>query len=106
MVNYLPHEHALFRKTQEEILAEYLPAIRRIVPEFRDDWVRESWSFAAPYAQPIVTREFPAHIPPFRSPLPGLWLASMFQVYPHDRGQNYSIALAEDLVSEMGHDGP
>jgi len=103
--NYLPHEHAVFLKTKQEILTEYLPAIRRIVPEFRDEWVRESWSFAAPFAQPIVTREFPAHIPPFRAPLPGLWLASMFQVYPHDRGQNYSIALAEDLVVEMAREG-
>jgi hypothetical protein len=25
----------------------------------------------------------------------------MFQVYPHDRGQNYSIALADRLVEEM-----
>jgi hypothetical protein len=38
------------------------------------------------------------HIPPFRSPIPNLWIASMFQVYPHDRGQNYSIELAERLV--------
>ena len=29
---------------------------------------------------------------------PGLWVATMFQVYPHDRGQNYSIDLAERLV--------
>jgi hypothetical protein len=25
----------------------------------------------------------------------------MFQVYPHDRGQNYSIALAERLVDRL-----
>jgi hypothetical protein len=25
----------------------------------------------------------------------------MFQVYPHDRGQNYSIELAERLVREI-----
>jgi len=31
----------------------------------------------------------------------GLYLATMFQVYPHDRGQNYSIALAERLVSML-----
>ena len=30
---------------------------------------------------------------PFETPIPGLWAASMFQVYPHDRGQNYSIEL-------------
>lgn len=31
----------------------------------------------------------------------GLYTANMFQVYPHDRGQNYSIALAERLVDHL-----
>jgi hypothetical protein len=48
-----------------------------------------------------VTREFPSHIPPLKGPLPGLWIGSMFQVYPQDRGQNYSVALANRLVLEM-----
>ena len=31
----------------------------------------------------------------------GLFVANMFQVYPHDRGQNYSIELAERLVEHL-----
>ncbi len=54
--------------------------------------------FAAPYAQPIVTTDYRKHIPPFDTPIKGLYVANMFQVYPHDRGQNYSIELAERLV--------
>jgi protoporphyrinogen oxidase len=99
--NYLSMEHPLLTRPKEEILAEFLPALRRIAPDFRDEWVTDSWSFSAPYAQPIVTREYPQHIPPFRAPLPDLWIGSMFQVYPQDRGQNYSIALGERLVAEM-----
>lgn len=96
--NYLPMDHPLFRQSKAEIVAAFLPAIRRLVPAFRDEWVTDSWSFGAPYAQPVVTRDYPQHIPPFRTPLPDLWLGSMFQVYPQDRGQNYSIALAERLA--------
>jgi protoporphyrinogen oxidase len=99
--NYLPMDHPLFRKTKEEILAEFLPALRRINPAFEEEWVQESWSFGAPYAQPIVTREYPEHIPPLKGPLPGLWIGSMFQVYPQDRGQNYSVALANRLAGEI-----
>ncbi|NDG98158.1 MAG: hypothetical protein EBY11_09500 [Proteobacteria bacterium] len=73
----------------------------RIVPSFNEASIRDSWIFGAPYAQPIVTREFPSHIPPLKGPLPGLWIGSMFQVYPQDRGQNYSVALANRLVLEM-----
>ncbi|HKS70404.1 MAG TPA: hypothetical protein VJQ45_08285, partial [Ktedonobacterales bacterium] len=53
------------------------------------------------FAQPIVTREYREHIPPFDTPLADLWVANMFQVYPHDRGQNYSVDLAERLVKHL-----
>jgi len=33
--------------------------------------------------------------------MPGLYVANMFQVYRHDRGQNYSIQLAERLVKHL-----
>ncbi len=99
--NYLPMTHPLFKQSKEEVLASYLPHLKRINPRFSPDWVTESWMFAAPFAQPIVTRDFPAHIPPHETPLPNLWLANMFQVYPQDRGQNYSIAMAERLVKRI-----
>lgn len=99
--NYLPMTHPLFKQSKEEILASYLPHLKRINPAFSPDWITESWMFAAPFAQPIVTRDFPQHIPPHETPLPNLWLANMFQVYPQDRGQNYSIAMAERLVKRI-----
>ncbi len=64
-------------------------------------WMTDAWIFAAPFAQPIVTVDYRNHIPPFHTAIPNLWVASMFQVYPHDRGQNYSIALADRLVERI-----
>jgi protoporphyrinogen oxidase len=99
--NYRPMDDPLLRMTAPEVLAEFAPALARINPAFSPDWVTDAWSFAAPFAQPIVTVDYRSHIPPFETPLPGLWVASMFQVYPHDRGQNYSIDLAERLVRQL-----
>ncbi|HEY7349964.1 MAG TPA: NAD(P)/FAD-dependent oxidoreductase [Ktedonobacterales bacterium] len=99
--NYLPMTHPLFKQSKEDVLASHLPHLKRINPLFSPDWVTDSWMFAAPFAQPIVTRDFPAHIPPHETPLPDLWIANMFQVYPQDRGQNYSVALAERLVRRI-----
>ncbi len=104
--NYLPMNHPLFRTPDEQIVADYLPYLKRLNPDFAPDWLRESWVFKAPYAQPIVTREFAAHIAPHRTPLRNLWLASMFHVYPHDRGQNYSIALANKVAARMAAEAP
>lgn len=99
--NYRAMDDPLFGQSKEEVLADFLPHLARINPAFAPEWVTESWLFAAPYAQPIVTVDYKEHIPPFETPIPNLYEASMFQVYPHDRGQNYSILLAEELVGRL-----
>jgi protoporphyrinogen oxidase len=99
--NYRPMEDRLMSAAKAAVLEEFLPHLARINPAFDPSWVKESWMFAAPFAQPIVTVDYRHHVPPFVTPIPNLWTASMFQVYPHDRGQNYSIDLAERLVERM-----
>ncbi|MBF6591654.1 MAG: FAD-dependent oxidoreductase, partial [Ktedonobacterales bacterium] len=99
--NYRAMDDALFSLSKEQVLAEFLPHLTHIHPHFTPEWVTESWMFAAPFAQPIVTTDYSHHIPPFETPLAGLYVANMFQVYPHDRGQNYSVALAEQLVERI-----
>ena len=99
--NYRPMDDPLFKLSKEEVIAQFLPHLKRIHPSFSEDWITESWLFQAPFAQPIVTTDYRQHIPPLRAPLNGLWVANMFQVYPHDRGQNYSFELAERLVKEL-----
>ena len=51
-------------------------------------------------AQPIVTVGYREKIPEHRTPISGLYLATMSQIYPEDRGQNYSIKMGEK-VAEM-----
>lgn len=100
--NYRPMHDPIFRMSKDELLAEFLPHLKRLNSTFDPSWVQESWLFQAPYAQPIVTTEYRQHIPPLHTPLQNLWVANMFQVYPHDRGQNYSFELVERLLHEIG----
>ncbi len=99
--NYRPMDDPLFGMSPDEIVDAFIPHLARIVPGFDRSWITDRWSFAAPFAQPIVTTAYHNHIPPFDTPMPGLYVANMFQVYPHDRGQNYSIQLAERLVQHL-----
>src|SRR5579884_3448966 len=99
--NYRPMNDPLFSQSKDEVIAAYAPHIQRIAPAFDASWIQESWIFKAAYAQPIVTTDYQQHIPPLDTPLPNLWVANMFQVYPHDRGQNYSLALAETVVKHI-----
>ena len=99
--NYRQQSDPLFTMSKEQVLNEFLPHLKRIRSDFEPEWVQESWMFQAPFAQPIVTTEYRRHIPPLETPLKGLWLANMFQIYPHDRGQNYSFELANRLVQKL-----
>jgi protoporphyrinogen oxidase len=98
---YRPATDPRLRMSLDEQIGLAEPLLRSLNPSFSRDWITDSWTFAAPNAQPIVDPGYRGRIPPIRTDVPGLWCASMFHVYPHDRGQNYSIRLAEDLVAEL-----
>jgi protoporphyrinogen oxidase len=100
--NYLPMTHPLFKQTKEDVIADFASHIKRINQNFDTNWITNSWMFSAPYAQPIVTCDYPSHIPPHETPIPNLYLANMFQVYPQDRGQNYAIEMANQLAEKIG----
>jgi protoporphyrinogen oxidase len=95
--NYLPMSHRYFQQSDDETMAEFLPYLKQLNPKFDESWITERWVFKAPFAQPIVTQDYPEHIPPLKTPLPNVYMGNMFQVYPQDRGQNYSIRLANKL---------
>ncbi len=99
--DYLDPDHEYFSLTQEQLLARFLPALPRFNPAFRPDWVRASWLFRTPYAQPVPPLNHSASIPDVKTPLPGLWLASMSQVYPWDRGTNFAVQIARRTVRRM-----
>ena len=99
--SYRPMDDPVLKTDPEQLLTDWLPAIQRLNPKLDRSWVTQVWGFAAPFAQPIVTVDYAKRIPPFETPVPGLWIANMFQVYPHDRGQNYSIELAERVVAAL-----
>ncbi|HEX5414386.1 MAG TPA: NAD(P)/FAD-dependent oxidoreductase [Chloroflexota bacterium] len=92
--NYVPVDDKRFGMRDDAVLDWYLPHLRKLNPAFDPSWVKDSWVFKTPFAQPIVTVDYHNHIPPHETPIRNLFLANMFQVYPQDRGQNYSIQLA------------
>jgi protoporphyrinogen oxidase len=102
--NYLAQDHEYFGMSDDELWATFAPALRRINPAFSDDWVNERWVFKAPYAQPVVRTEYSAHRPEHRTPVEGLYLETMTQIYPEDRGQNYSIKMGDEVARMAAED--
>jgi len=100
--DYLPPDHEYFELSKEQLLQRFLPALKRFNPDFDPSWLKQSWLWRTRYAQPIPQLNHSRNIPSIRTPLPGLYFASMSQVYPWDRGTNYAVAMGRD-VAAMAH---
>jgi protoporphyrinogen oxidase len=99
--DYLDPDHEYFSLTQDQLLDRFLPSLPRFNPGFNASWVRRAWLYRTNYAQPIPPLHHSQSIPALRTPLPGLWFASMSQVYPWDRGTNFAVEVARRAVREM-----
>lgn len=99
--DYLEEDHPYFKMSQDELLAKFVPALVHINPEFRHNWVRKSWLFSTPYAQPVPFVNHSRNIPAVKTPLDGLYFASMSQVYPWDRGTNFAVELGRKAAGML-----
>ena len=100
--DYLETDHEYFQLTQEEIIQRFTPSLQRINPDFQPDWIKNAWLYRTQYAQPVPFINHSKNIPDIRTPLPGLFFASMSQVYPWDRGTNFAVEIAHRASAMMG----
>lgn len=96
--NYLLTDHPHFEMNAAELLEEFIPHLGTFNPNFDRSWVTGSWVHSAKYAQPVPTVGYADKIPDIRTPLPGLYFASMSQVYPWDRGTNYAVEMGRNVA--------
>ena len=101
---YLEADDALYRATDEEVLSQYLPHLQVINPDFDPSWVERSWVFRERAAQPIIPLHYSDSLPEHRTGLPGLYLANTTQIYPEDRGTNYSVRLGNQIAELVDGD--
>jgi protoporphyrinogen oxidase len=102
--DYVKPEHHYLQMSQEELLETFLPSLTKINPDFEPGWVRRSWLFRVRYAQPVPPVNHSASIPSLRTPIPGLYYASMSQVYPWDRGTNYAVEMGRQAAEMARQD--
>jgi protoporphyrinogen oxidase len=101
MGDYLAPDHPYLSYSADELFEVYEPALKCFNPAYERSWVRDKWLFAAHYAQPIPTLRYGERLPPLKTPLAGLYFASMSQVYPWDRGTNYAVDIGHRVAEEL-----
>ena len=102
---YLPETDALYRMADSEVVSYSLEHLRRMFPDLKDETILATHVWRARYAQPVVERGYRRRIPDERTPIGNLFLSTMAQIYPEDRGTNYAIGrgreTARNLAREM-----
>jgi protoporphyrinogen oxidase len=102
--DYLNPDHEYFGLSKEQLLERFLPALQRFNPAFDRSWVKESWLWKTGYAQPVPPVNHSRNIPPLCTPVPGLYFASMSQVYPWDRGTNFAVEIGRRAAAMVVED--
>ena len=101
VANYLRSDHPLLELDADALLDRYEAGLRRVNPAFSRDWVVNRWLHSEPAAQPIVTAGYVDRMPPLDTGVPGLVLANTTQIYPEDRGTNYSVRLGDQAAEAL-----
>lgn len=96
--NYLPHDHQYFKSEAKDLLKEFLPYLKKLNPGFNKSQIKKAYLFKAMFAQPIVPLNYSKKVPAFTTPIKGLFLCNIQQVYPWDRGTNYAVENGEKVA--------
>ena len=98
---YIDENNELFLLPDEAVSKYFINYLKKMFPEWNESSIIRTQVNRAKYAQPVIFKNYSGIKPEFETPIPNLYLASMAQIYPEDRGQNYSIALGEELFRRL-----
>ncbi len=101
---YVDWDHPYVSMTDDELLDEYEPKLQIVNPEFDRSWIGQMWVFRERAAQPIIGLRYSEKIPAHQTPISGLYLANTAQIYPEDRGTNYSVDLGNRIAATVNDD--
>ena len=99
--DYLEADHEYFKMSQQDLLQLFIPSISRFNSKFEPSWINKTWLYRTNYAQPVPLLNHSRNIPPIQTPIPGLYFASMSQVYPWDRGTNFAVEIGRKAARLM-----
>ena len=104
LTNYLDRDDRLFSLSRDELVKEYLGHLHLFNRGFRASWVKEVHYNAVSAAQPVMGANYSERKPSHRTPFERVYLANTTQIYPEDRGTNYSIRMGREVAAMMMND--
>lgn len=98
---YLDAEDELYRTPAEQVEEFFTAYLKKLFPSWNPESLLRTRLYRARYAQPVVVTGYGDMAPPYHTPVDHLYLACMAQIYPEDRGQNYSIRMGKEIAARL-----
>lgn len=89
--NYMTEDNKLYNLSKEDLLKEYMKHLTKINKDFTMENVKDYYVFDEKYAQPIIECNYSDYIMDDKLKNEKIYLCTMPQIYPEDRGMNYAI---------------
>lgn len=99
--NYMTEDNKLYNVSKEELLKEYMKSLTKINKEFTMENIKDYYVFDEKYAQPIIECNYSEYIMNDKLEKEKIYLCTMPQIYPEDRGMNYAIKLGSKVANEV-----
>ncbi len=99
---YFAMTEDLATMTDEQIKAVMIPPLKKINPEFSEDWIKNVFVFKTNTAATVCDLNFSEKVPASKTELENLFLANMTHIYPDERSTNNSIRVAAEACKAMG----
>lgn len=99
--NYMTEDNKLYNVSKEELLKEYMKSLTKINKEFTMKNIKDYYVFDEKYAQPIIECNYSEYIMNDKLEKEKIYLCTMPQIYPEDRGMNYAIKSGVNLANKI-----
>ena len=98
---YVPSDHELFDKSDEEIEESFLSALDRMYPDFSRDDVIDFKLSRVRSVMAIPTLKYSEVLPPMKSSVEGLYVVNSSYILKGNLNVNESITIAEDAMETV-----
>ena len=98
---YVPADHEMFQRSDEEIQEDFIAALEKMYPEFSRDDIEAFRISRTRSVMAIPTLRYSETLPPMKTSVEGMYLVNSAYILKGNLNVNETITIAEDALAEV-----
>ena len=99
--NYIDRKDKIYSMNEIELFELYYPFLLKINPNFKKENIKKIECYEELYAQPIIRTNYSNSMLEFQLKEKNIFMGTMAQIYPEDRGMNYAIKTGIEIANKI-----